>query len=96
MEGAEGGGHDVTGEDGCQEQRGGTGTATNGGREREETTGTRKRKGHKIVYLPNNVKYIQQFKTKILQTHTCIKQIYCFNQFCCNIPAKNFYEPIKI
>lgn len=40
--------------------------------------------------------YIQQFKTKILQTHTCIKQIYCFNQFCRNIPAKNFYEPIKI
>lgn len=57
LEGAEGGGHDVTGEDGCQEQRGGTGTATNGGREREETTGTRKRKGHKFVYLPNNVIY---------------------------------------
>lgn len=57
LEGAEAGGHDVTGEDGCQEQRGGTGTATNGGREREETTSTRKRKGHKIVYLPNNVIY---------------------------------------
>lgn len=40
--------------------------------------------------------YIQQFKTKILQTQTCIKQIYGFNQFCRNIPAKNFYEPIKI
>lgn len=60
LEGAEAGSHDVTGEDGRQEERGGPGTATNGGREREETTGTRKRKGHKNVYLPNNVIYIQQ------------------------------------
>lgn len=55
MEGAEAGGHDVTGEDGRQEERGGAGTATNGGWKREETTGARKRTGHKIVYLPNNV-----------------------------------------
>lgn len=62
LEGAEAGSHDVTGEDGRQEERGSPGTATNGGREREETTGTRKRKGHKNVYLPNNVIYKHRIK----------------------------------